>query len=71
MDWLIIIGTLIACVGLAGLVISAFRVIRARRAGLEDDALKAAVHGAMMLNMAAFLLSALGLMIVVVGVILA
>ena len=42
MDWLIIIGTVIALIGLVGLVISAFRVIRARRAGLEDDALKEA-----------------------------
>lgn len=71
MDWLIIIGTVIALVGLAGLVISAVRVIRARRAGLEDDALKEAVRGAMVLNMGAFALSALGLMMVVVGVILA
>ncbi len=71
MDWLIIIGTLIAVIGLVGLVASAVRVIRARRAGLEDDALKEAVRSAMALNMGAFALSALGLMMVVVGVILA
>ncbi len=71
MDWLIIIGTLIALVGLVGLLISAFRVIRARRAGFDDDALKEAVRSAMTLNMGAFALSALGLMMVVVGVILA
>ncbi len=71
MDWLIIIGTLVALVGLAGLVLSALRVLRARRAGLDDDALKDAVRRAMVLNMAAFALSALGLMMVVVGVILA
>ena len=70
MDWLIIIGTLIALVGLVGLVISAVRVLRARRAGLEDDALKEAVRRAMVLNMGAFALSALGLMMVVVGIIL-
>jgi len=70
-DWLIIIGTLIALAGLIGLVVSAFRVIRARRAGLDDDALKDAVRSAMLLNMGAFALSALGLMMVVVGVILA
>ena len=71
MDWLIIIGTLIALAGLIGLVVSAFRVIRARRARLDDDALKDAVRSAMLLNMGAFALSALGLMMVVVGVILA
>jgi len=70
-DWLIIIGTLIALAGLIGLVVSAIRVIRARRAGLDDDALKDAVRSAMLLNMGAFALSALGLMMVVVGVILA
>lgn len=71
MDWLIILGTLISAIGLVGLVASALRVIKARRAGLEDDALKAAVQSAMVLNMGAFALSALGLMMVVVGVILA
>lgn len=71
MDWLIIIGTVIALAGLAGLVVSALRVIRARRAGLDDAALKQAVQSAMVLNMGAFALSALGLMMVVVGVILA
>lgn len=71
MEWLVIIGTLLAVAGLAGLVVSALKVMRARRAGLEDAALKEAVRGAMVLNMAAFALSALGLMMVVVGVILA
>ena len=71
MDWLIIIGTVIALAGLAGLVVSALRVVRARRAGLDNAALKEAVRGAMVLNMGAFALSALGLMMVVVGVILA
>lgn len=71
MDWLIIIGTLVALVGLAGLVVSALRVMRARRAGLDDTALKEVVRRAMVLNMGAFALSALGLMMAVVGVILA
>lgn len=71
MDWLIIIGTIVALAGLAGLLVSALKVIRARRAGLDDAALKDAVRAAMVLNMGAFALSALGLMMVVVGVILA
>lgn len=71
MEWLIIIGTLIALAGLVGLVVSAVRVLRARRAGLDDDALKEVVRKAMVLNMGAFALSALGLMMVVIGVILA
>ncbi len=71
MEWLIIIGTLMALVGLVGLVISATQVIRARRAGLDDNALKEAVRGAMVLNMGAFAFSGFGLALVVVGVILA
>ncbi|MCB1328576.1 MAG: hypothetical protein KDK28_03575 [Maritimibacter sp.] len=71
MDLLIIIGTLVALVGLAGLVVSALRVVRARRGGADEEALKEAVRRAMVLNMGAFALSALGLMMVVVGVILA
>jgi hypothetical protein len=71
MDWLILLGTLISAIGLVGLVVSALRVLKARRAGLGEDALKEAVRNAMVLNMGAFALSALGLMMVVVGVILA
>ena len=71
MDWLIIIGTTVSVLGLAGLVASAVKVLKARRAGLDDAALKAAVQGAMTLNFGALMLSAFGLILVVVGVILA
>jgi len=70
MDWLIIIGTILAALGLVGLVVSMMRVVKAKRAGLDDDALKAAVAAAMPINMGGFALSALGLMLVVVGVLL-
>lgn len=70
MGWLILIGTVISAIGLVGLVYSILRVVKARRAGLSDDALKAAVASALPLNMGSFALSALGLMMVVVGVIL-
>jgi hypothetical protein len=70
MDWLITIGVILSGLGLIGLVASLLRVLKAKRAGLSDEALKAAVARAMPLNMGAFALSALGLMMVVVGVIL-
>lgn len=70
MGWLILIGAVISAIGLIGLVYSIVRVIRARRSGLSDDELKAAVASALPLNMGSFALSALGLMMVVVGVIL-
>lgn len=71
MEWLIIIGTLISALGLVGLVVSALRVLRVRRSGADDEALQATVRGAMTLNFGALMLSAFGLIVVVVGVILA
>jgi hypothetical protein len=70
MEWLIIIGAIIAGIGLVGLVLSMVRVVKAKRAGLDDAALKQAVARALPLNLGAFALSAFGLMMVVVGVIL-
>ena len=71
MGWLIIIGVVVSVAGLAGLVASALRVLRAKRAGLDDDGLRAAVRGAMTLNFGSLMLSAFGLIMVIVGVILA
>ncbi|MBV7410337.1 hypothetical protein [Maritimibacter sp. DP1N21-5] len=71
MDWMIWIGAAISVVGLLGLVTSAMRVVRAKREGLDDDALRTAVKSAMVLNFGALMLSAFGLILVVVGVILA
>ncbi|WP_298492235.1 hypothetical protein [uncultured Maritimibacter sp.] len=70
MDWMIWIGAAISVVGLLGLVTSAMRVVKAKRAGLDDDALRDAVKSAMVLNFGALMLSAFGLILVVVGVIL-
>lgn len=71
MEYLILIGAIISVVGLVGLVVSALRVLKAKRAGLSDDALKESVRKAMVLNFGALMLSAFGLILVIVGVILA
>jgi len=71
MDWLIIIGAIISIIGLVGLVASALQVMRAKKAGLEDEALKARMQKALVLNMGALALSTLGLMVVVLGIFLA
>lgn len=71
MEILIYIGAAISAVGLVGLVMSALRVLKAKRAGLDDDAMREAVRRAMVLNFGALMLSAFGLILVVVGVILA
>jgi len=70
MDWLIILGAIISFLGLIGLVMSAVRIVRARREGLDDDALRARLQRVMVLNMGALFLSVMGLMMVVIGMFL-
>lgn len=70
MGWLIGIGIALSSIGLVGLIVSILRVLKARRAGLSDDDLKKAVERAIPLNMGSFALSAFGLMMVVVGLLL-
>ncbi len=70
MDWLILPGAAISFLGLIGLLASAFKIMRARKQGLDDDALRARVQRAMVLNFAALMLSIIGLMMVVIGILL-
>ncbi|KPP87912.1 MAG: hypothetical protein HLUCCA08_15855 [Rhodobacteraceae bacterium HLUCCA08] len=70
METLIWIGAVLSALGLAGIVLSALRVGRARKANLSDEELKAAVQTAMPLNLGAFFVSMIGLGCVLVGVIL-
>lgn len=71
MEWLIWIGAAVSAVGLAGLVWCIVSIARARRLGLSDDQMRDRLRKAVTINMAAFLTSVLGLILVVVGVILA
>ncbi len=68
MTWLIWTGAAASFVGLVGLVWCILRVWRAKRAAMDDDALRDLVRRTIPLNMGAFFLSALGLMAVIVGV---
>ena len=70
MDNLIWIGAVVTLVGLAGLIWCILSVQRARRDGLEDDAMKARLQKVVALNMGALFLSVIGLMLVVVGILL-
>ena len=70
MDILIWIGAAATLLGLVGVVWSLVLVLRARRAGLDDDALRARLQGALPVNLGALLLSVLGLGLVVVGIVL-
>ena len=70
MDMLIWIGTAVTLTGLAGLIYSMVAVARARRAGLDDEALRARLQSIIPVNLGALLLSVIGLMMVVVGIML-
>ena len=71
MNWLIIPGAILTLVGLLGIVVSAVKVIKARRAGLDDDALRDRLQRVMLLNMGALFVSVIGLMMVILGIFLA
>lgn len=70
MDWLIWIGAALTLGGVAGLLRCIQLAVAARRAGLPDDELRARLQGVVTLNLAALGLSALGLMMVVAGILL-
>jgi hypothetical protein len=71
MNLLIILGAVISVIGIAGIILSIVQVRRAKRDTTDDAELKAKIQSAMPLNLGSFLLSVLGLMCVVMGVILA
>ncbi|HPE24642.1 hypothetical protein [Albidovulum sp.] len=70
MGWLIWTGAGVTLLGLAGLVACIVAVTRARRAGLDDATLRAKLQRVIAWNLGALLLSAIGLMMVVVGIVL-
>ena len=70
MAMLVWIGTVVTLAGLAGLALSILKVRGARRDASDDADLRQRLLGIIPLNLAAFLISALGLMLVVVGVLL-
>ena len=70
LDWLIWAGAALSLLGLVGLAWCILRVMRARRAKLDDEALRGVMKSVLPLNLGALLLSILGLMLVVVGILL-
>lgn len=70
MQGLIWAGAALTMVGLGGLVYCILRAARAKRAGLDDAAMRAELQRVVTINLAAVGLSALGLAAVVAGILL-
>ena len=67
---LIWIGAVVSLVGIAGLIWCVMIALRARREGLDDAAMKERLQKVVAINMGALFLSAIGLMMVVIGILL-
>lgn len=70
MEMLVWFGAALSLAGVAGLIWCILLALRARRSGLQDDAMRAELQRVVVLNMAALGVSVLGLMCVVAGIIL-
>ena len=70
MEILVLVGATVSVLGIVGILVSILQVRRARRETTDDAALRARIQAILPLNLGAFLLSVLGLMCVVVGVLL-
>ncbi len=70
MTYMIWIGAVLSLTGVLGLVICIRRVAAARREEADDERLRARLQSVVALNLLALLVSAIGLMMVVIGILL-
>jgi hypothetical protein len=68
---LIWIGAALSVLGMVGIIVSIVMVAKAKRAGLEGTEMRARISKILPLNMGALFVSMIGLMMVIVGIILA
>jgi len=68
MEILIWLGAAVTLCGLGLLIWCIFRVLKARKAGLSDDDLRAILQKIVPMNTGALFLSTIGLMLVVLGI---
>ncbi len=61
-------GAVLSLLGVIGLIRCILIALRARREGLEGEEMHARLQGVVALNMAALFVSAIGLMLVIIGV---
>ncbi len=70
MEYLIWAGAAVSAIGLIGIFYCIAIALKAKRANLPDAEMRARLQRIVLLNMAALLLSMVGLMMVVAGIIL-
>ena len=70
MDWFIIPGVIVTLIGLGLLFYTILRIMRAKKQGLSDDEMKVHLQSAIVWNLVAMGCSAIGLMMVVIGIML-
>jgi len=61
-------GAAVTLIGVAGLLACVVYALKLRRAGLDDDALRAGLRRGVLWNTAALFLSVIGLMLVILGI---
>lgn len=67
---LIMFGALLTILGLCGILYALFQIVRAKRAKLSDEEIRARLAKLIPVNLAALFLSFIGLMVVVVGILI-
>ncbi|KQB95375.1 hypothetical protein AL073_16095 [Loktanella sp. 1ANDIMAR09] len=70
MEIVVWIGAGLSVIGLCGIIYSIVAVTRAKRANLPDEELRARIAKVLPVNLGALLISVIGLMAVVIGVML-
>ena len=70
MEILILIGSILSILGLVGLFWCIKTVLTAKKNATSDEQLRDSIQKIVPLNMAALFLSAIGLMLVILGIIL-
>ena len=68
MQYLIWIGTVISVIGLAGILFSIVRVMKAKKEDLTDEEMRARISKILPVNLGALFLSVIGLMMVILGI---
>ena len=70
MEILVWIGSILSLLGLVGLLWCIKTVLRAKKAAVSDEELRMSLQKVVPFNMAALFLSAIGLMLVIFGIML-